>query len=686
MRQQYWLETASTHYVVSTVDGGVVLDHWGPKSSSIPMWTETDRVVSLATEDDLRPLEFATQGQRHTAFSELRIERPNGVNGSRWSLDADATKATSHELTLVFRDEDMELELMWRASPDHDVIRRWVRVTNHGSEPVFLPRALSAGWNVDLRAPIQYLSGSWGREFQPQQLSLPPGEFTIGARHGVTSANFSPVIHVGAAADSGPAYGVALAWSGSWVTHVVSSTVGLPLRISPGFSDESVVTLPPGESYSAPESLGTYSATGLDGVTDNWHAYQAIEVSRSRAPVHRPIVYNSWYATTFDVSVQQQLELAARAAELGVDTFVLDDGWFRGRTTDTAGLGDWEADPTKFPEGLGQLANGVRDLDLNFGMWIEPECVNPDSDLYRTHPDWVYRAGSRPLELIRNQYVLDLGRDDVKQWMLATLRQLLTTIPISYLKWDMNRPVTDGGRPGDLFSRQWSLQHTRNLYDVWATLRNEFPDVVVEGCAAGGSRIDNAVLGLTDVVWPSDEVGPRDRLEIQHGFLSAYPSWTMSSWVCDVDGLDDRRPVSFEYKFAVAMSGVLGIGADLATWSPAMMERGAELIQRYRDLRPIIHTGIVRRHGDPREPLYCLEYGRSPADERTVAFVFDTDRDRNRDSAGPRVRLTTLRPGVKYRVAETGEEADQASAATRGVRVPFALAADADILTLVPIT
>lgn len=683
-RQQFRLETASTHYVVSTVDGSVVLDYWGPRTSAVPMWSESDRVISLATQDDLRPLEFATQGQRHTAFSELRIERPTGITGARWSLREDRTEATPHALTLEFHGEDMELSLMWRTSPDHDVIRRWVRVTNSGSDAVFLPRALSAGWNVGLQAPIRYLSGSWGREFQSQQLTLPPGEFTIGARHGVTSANFSPVVHVGHASDTGSAYGVALAWSGSWVTHVVSSTVGLPLRISPGFSDESVVTLRPGETYTAPESLGTYSGNGLNGVTDSWHAYQALEVSRSRAPVHRPIVYNSWYATTFDVSVQQQLTLAARAAELGVDTFVLDDGWFRGRTTDTAGLGDWEADPIKFPDGLGQLAEGVKSLGLDFGLWIEPECVNPDSDLYRAHPDWVYRAGPRPLELIRNQYVLDLGRDDVKQWMLDTLRQLLSTVAISYLKWDMNRPVTDGGRPGDPLSRQWSLQHTRNLYEIWATLREEFPGVVVEGCAAGGSRIDNAVLALTDVVWPSDEVGPRDRLEIQHGFLSAYPSWTMSSWVCDVDGLDDRRPVSFEYRFAVAMSGVLGIGADLSEWGPTEIKRGAELIRRYRDLRPIIHTGIVRRHGDPREPLYCLEFGQGHADDRTVAFVFDTDRDRNRDRTAPRVLLTTLRPGVTYRVEETGEETDRASAATRGVRVPFGLAVDVDILTLVP--
>ncbi len=685
MRQQYRLETAHTVYVVSTVEGGAVLDYWGPPSSSVEMWDEPERIVSLATADDHLPLELATQGQRHVAFSEVRVERPNGLSGAGWGSTPQSVRHGPHELTMTHAGDGLLLTTFWRTSAEHDVITRWFDITNTGTGDVWLPRALSAGWNIPIDAPIHYLSGSWAREFQTQTIELSTGTFSMDSRHGVTSATFNPVLHVGSWQDHGDAYSVALAWSGSWTVRAESSTVGLPLRVSAGLSDESVITLGPGETFTAPEALGVFSPAGLTGLADRWHAYQRVDVSRSTSPTRRPVIYNSWYATTFDVSAAGQLELARRAAQLGVDTFVVDDGWFKGRHEDTKGLGDWEPDVGKLPAGLSGLAQAVHRLGLGFGIWIEPECVNPDSDLYRAHPEWVYRAGSRPLKTIRNQYVLDLGRDDVAAWVLDTVRNLLGSAPITYLKWDMNRPVTDGGRVGDPKSRQWTLQHTRNLYRIWETVRREFPHVVLEGCAAGGSRIDNRVLSLTDVVWPSDEVGPQDRLAIQHGFLSAYPSWTMSSWVCDEVGLDTRHPVSLGYKFAVAMCGVLGVGADLTGWSPSELSRARGLIEQYRDLRPIIHGGTVRRHGHPRAPLYCVEFGGAINDDRSVAFVFDSDRDRARDRGAPRVRLSTLRPGMRYRVAETGEITDLAVASRRGVRVPFKLDVDADILTLLPL-
>jgi alpha-galactosidase len=335
--------------------------------------------------------------------------------------------------------------------------------------------------------------------------------------------------------------------------------------------------------------------------------------------LHSADVYNSWYATAFDVRPDHQLALADRAAELGVEAFVLDDGWFADRTDDRRGLGNWWPDPLTFPDGLDPLISGVLDRGLRFGLWVEPEAVSPDADVLRDHPDWIYRAGDRPLVTVRNQYVLDFGRPDVLAWTEAWLRRLLADQRITYLKWDMNRPISDGGRPGDIHGRRWAVQHAQGYYRVMRMLRTEFPHVTVEACSGGGGRIDPAVLAVSDVVWPSDETGPRDRLAIQHGFLSAYGPHVMSSWVTDEPDHRDVEPASLEFRFLVAMAGVLGIGADLLNWTERDRARAAWLLALYRRIRRTIFTGRVEPHGNPADACMRFEYG---AREQTVLLVY----------------------------------------------------------------
>lgn len=700
---QWHLHTRRTSYALSlTADAsGAVSDYWGPAlavGEDPAPWAEPDRFVGYAADADAQPLEYASDGQRHTAFSELLIDRGNSRTGARWMLHGEPrwrSDSSGDELELAFRDETGTLELVlgYRSSREHDVIRRWTRIANHGSDTVTLPRAFSAAWNapVGQRVRVDYLAGSWAREFQERSAQVHWGTFSIGSRQGVTGMSFSPVVRVSAlpdeddvAARSGTdVYGVALDWSGSWRLQVESAAVGSHARVSVGVDDDvTTVTLLPGEEFRTPDSLGVHAASAIE-LPSRWHEFQQ-GLARERGRRTQPIVYNSWMATTFDVDIAQQLELARRAAAIGVETFVLDDGWFRGRTSDRAGLGGWQPDPAKFPHGLGELADGVEALGMRFGLWVEPECVNPDSDLFRAHPDWVYRAEGRPLLTIRNQYVLDLGREEVVLWVMATLRDLLSSAPIGYLKWDMNRPVTDGGRPGDPHGRQWSVQHTRNYYRVMDMLRAEFPDLIVEACASGGARIDNAVLQRSDVVWTSDQVGPRDRLVIQHGFLSAYPSWTMSSWVAEDDGHRDREAASLGYRFAVAMCGVLGIGLDLSRTSDADLEECRRRVEAYRGIRDVILDGDVRTHGTPHRGLYTVEY---TAGTRSVLFVFDRDRDRVRDRDAARVFPAGLCPHTRYAVQDgfghaTELQITAEEAAVRGVPVAFSWAPDADVLIL----
>lgn len=704
MIRQWTLPGAGSEYIVSLLpDGaGLVLDHWGALvAGGVQPWAELDRVLSFVTVPDVAPLEFATAGHRHTAFSELLVDRGDSRTGARFRCaDPDAagavsfvTDADTTRLSVRFVDEtgDLMLTTHIATSRAHDVVRRSVTVENRSaSSTVSLPRVFSGGWALPVgqRARIDYLAGSWANEFHREHIDLHWGTFSIGSRQGVTSLAFSPVITVSALDDDSRvveragAYGVALEWSGSWRLQAESVAVGDRLRVSCGIDeDTTTVTLLPGESFTTPDTVGIWSAAGPAGVSAAWQAYQRDVLARDLGERHRPVVYNSWYATEFDVNVEQQLELAHHAAELGAEVFVVDDGWFLGRTDDTAGLGDWIPDPAKFPTGLAELAQSVVQTGMRFGVWVEPEGVNEDSDLYRRHPEWVYRAQGRPLVTVRNQFVLDLGRDDVVRWVEDTLRSLLRSAPISYLKWDMNRSISDGGRPGDPHGRQWSAQHTSGYYRVLEMLRHEFPHVTVEACASGGGRIDNAVLARSDVVWTSDETGPVDRLRIQHGFLSAYPAHVMSSWVSDERGHHDRRDVSFEFRFTVAMAGVLGIGSDLTAWTPAQRARAAELVHRYKQIRDIVHRGELVIHGRPESPLYALEYALADErGERVCVIVYDRDRDRRRDTEPPRIHPSSLVADTRYRLDGGTTIVTGAQARVLGVEVPFALAVDTDIL------
>ena len=697
VQRQWALRTATSEYIVSLLpdDSGLVLDHWGsPVPGGVPAWSEPDRFPQYRLPADVAPLEYATAGHRQTAFSELLIDRGDSLTGATWRAEIDDILFDSQEssLSVPFRDEtgDLRLTLHTRSSRTTDVVRRWIALENLGASGIELTRAFSAGWSLPVgqHGRVHYLAGAWAQEFQPQQLDLSFGSFSIGSRQGVTSLAFSPVVAIESSVVGREieAYGVALEWSGSWRLQVESSIVGDRMRVSCGVDDDTTtVVLLAGERFDSPASLGVWSASGIEGVTQEWQHYQRSTLARSLDASNRPVVYNSWMATEFDVRFDHQLQLARRAAGLGVETFVVDDGWFVGRTSDRAGLGDWVPDPAKFPNGIGELADAVLAEGMRFGIWVEPEAVNPDSELYREHPDWVYRAGDRPLVFVRNQLVLDLGRDEVRDWVMEQLRALLQSASISYLKWDMNRPVSDGGRPGDAHGRQWSLQHTRNYYEILQMLRDEFPLVTLEACAAGGGRIDNAVLGLADVVWPSDETGPRDRLAIQHGYLSAYPAYAMSSWVTDDAGMRDRSAVSFEFRFVVAMAGVLGIGADLLNWSDAQLERAAELVELYKSVRHIIHGGRSFRHGLPDDPTYSVEYSTEDPRDAVCLLVYDHDRDRVSDREQVRVRPTHLSDARRYRLRGTDVEVSAAEARSVGVVVPFALAHDADVLIFDPI-
>lgn len=653
------LPTRSGRYAVALAPrgAGLVVVGWGPDGGDTP--PPAAATSSFEADLDLLPLEATALGTRNVHGAELVVRRADGLRGARLVLSGEVVLGQDGDgathLVCPLTDDVLGLgvRLHLRTHPAHDVVEKWAELHNASEQPIELLRAWGGAFAIpaEAGASVNLLGGAWSREFTPFEVTLGAGTLSIGSRQGITSHTYAPVVTVvPAGADAGVRYGVALAWSGSWRMALDAVPFADHVRVAAGPDDESgILTLAPGERLTTPALAGVRVEGDADDLAHAWHTYQAT-LARTRGPEHRPVVYNSWFATTFDVRVAHQLELAAAAAEVGAEVFVVDDGWFRGRTSDRAALGDWEVDLHRNPDGLGPLADGVRALGMRFGLWVEPEAVSPDSDLYRAHPEWAHQVAGRPLETLRNQYVLNLGRPEVEEWVLGTLRRLLGDGDVTYLKWDMNRSIADGGQ-SVLGGDDWSWRHTQAYYRILDALRAEFPQVTVEACAGGGGRIDHAVLARTDVVWPSDETGPRDRLAIQHEFLGVLPAWTMSSWVTDLPDLLDRdregAPASLEFRFVVAMAGVLGIGADLLAWDAATRERASSLVDLYRSIRSVVQTGRVRRHGAPSDEACAVQYTGADA---VVVLAW-----RRAGAADLTVHLRDLDADARYRLR--GDEA-----------------------------
>lgn len=625
---------ATTEY---TIDDRLQLVAWGPHGvSDGPSPYAFHGKVQYMLAGDVAALEYAPDGLRPFLGADLSV----AGEVLTWRLVSLTDEQRGLRAVLVDDVSGLRVELWWRFAAGTDVVERWAVVHNDGAAPVTITRLGSAGFNLPSPAgvDISYLCGQWAQEFTPASTALTRGRFEIGSGQGVTGHQFASTLAVG---NGQATYGIGLAWTGSWQISVDVDAAGLT-RVRAGRSlDGAPITLAPGESVTTPVAAGVYSADGLDGVARQWHAYER-RLARSLAP--RKVIYNSWEATTFDVTAAGQLALADVAAELGVETFVVDDGWFVGRHDDHGGLGDWSPDPAKFPDGFGAFAEAVREKGLEFGLWVEPEMVNPKSALYAEHPEWVYQADGRARTTIRNQYLLDLGREDVYEFVRDMLDGLLGAYPISYLKWDFNRPRTEADRNApDLDGA-----HVRNLYRVLDFLRENHPGVTIEGCAAGGARVDLAMAARTDVVWPSDNTAPLDRLLIQWGFLSAHAPHLMSSWVTDAAGMFDERPRSLAFRFVLACAGVLGIGADITRWSAAEKAEAAAWVARYKQVRDVIMTGEVHRIGSPDSSRCAVQY---TLGDRVVVCAWNAGGLDGRDGVPARdVRLPLrgLDPAARY--------------------------------------
>ncbi|MFF4754642.1 alpha-galactosidase [Streptomyces sp. NPDC002514] len=686
--QRWTLRTDNTSYTVRLSPDGpwAELAAWGPHGvESGPSALEWSRRTHFITPADAAPAEYLPYGLRPFTGADLVAYRPGHDRGLWWSFTG--AEETAGGLRLAFTDDltGLRTVLCYATVPGTDIIHRWTELTCTGDTELRLERLDSGAVNIPVTtgARLTCLTGQWSQEFQHTQLELTRGTFTMGSSQGVPGHAYAPWLAVQDAAAPqdapAPAYGVALEWPGNW--HITAEAEpGGALRVRAGRAPhEGAVFLAPGRTLTTPRLACAFSPDGLDGLSRVWHRYER-HLAGDRLHRTRKVLYNSWEATGFAVDAAQQLELAEAAADIGAELFVVDDGWFTGRADDTGGLGDWYPDPAAFPQGFGRFVEDVRALGLDFGLWIEPEAVSPGSRLHAEHPEWIYRVDGRPARLVRNQLLLDLGRGDVQDFVIGTFDRLLTEYPVDYLKWDMNRPPTERGRPdaGPADRLDLDAQHVHGYLRVLDHLRTAHPDVTVEGCAGGGGRIDHLTLARTDVVWPSDNTAPLDRLAVQYGFLHAHAPHRMSSWVTDAPGVFDTRPRSLAFRFVMAMCGVLGIGADLRAWSARERAEAAGWIERYKAVRDVVHHGAARLLGTPRDATCGIQYDAEDG-HRTVVAAFSTG-PLNGAPLLPgrpaRLRLRGLDPAGTYRDAESATVYSGAHLLHYGL--PFAWHADHD--------
>ncbi|GAA4586788.1 alpha-galactosidase [Planotetraspora phitsanulokensis] len=629
--------------------------HWGAALTLDQAAELPERVSPAASsfESVAGVDELAVEGGARFGPPSLLVRFADGTRGVEWRYTGHDVDGGHLRIHLRDRHYPLHVTLNYRVHDDSDVIERWTNVENRDeTAPVTVLRCDSAAWAAPHRAHyrMSHLVGGWNSEFQVRRTDVPVAETVLTSRRGMTSHHANPWLAVddGTACENcGEVWSTALAWSGSWRISLHRDPVGRTTWTG-GFGHEGLSwSLAPGEALETPVFAGLYTANGFGAASRAWHAHV-----RARVLAHpdetRPVLYNSWEATGFDVDEAGQMALAARAASLGVELFVMDDGWFGGRRSERAGLGDWAPNPDRFPSGLGPLAAEVRRLGMRFGIWVEPEMVNPDSDLYRAHPDWVLHMANRGRTEMRHQLVLNLARPDAAEWTHTWLDRLVAEHAIDFLKWDANRPFTEAGWPGHGDPDRLWIEHTRSVYRIMDRLRADHPGLRIEACSGGGGRADLGILARTDQVWASDNTDPVDRIGIQRGFSQLYPAQVMSAWVTDSPNVATARRTPLRFRFHVAMAGVPGIGGDLTTWTQEELKESAELVAVYKRIRHVVQHGAQHRlRGDGM--LTGVEYVRE--DEHVVLAWCPT---RAFGHSPAPLRLAAVRPDAVYRDLDTG--------------------------------
>lgn len=566
-------------------------------------------------------------------------------------------------LRLLLRDAltGLAAELFYTIFDDCDAIARSVRFQNEGSDALYLESAFSLCLDLpDSRYDLLTLSGAWARERGMVRRPLFAGEQGVSSARGASSAQASPflaLLRSETTEASGEVYGMALVYSGNFRASVQVDQYD-SARVLMGLNDfDFEWKLEAGERFQTPEALLVFSNGGLDGMSAQFHRLCDWHLTRgayARKP--RPVLINNWEATYFDFNEEKLLSIARTAASVGVELFVLDDGWFGRRDDDTTSLGDWQVDTRKLPAGMDGLIDKIHALNMRFGLWFEPEMVSPESELYRAHPDWCIHIDGRERIESRNQLTLDLSRADVCEHVYHAVADMLGAHQIDYVKWDMNRSFSNIGSALLPPDRQKELPHRYmlGLYGVLERLLQAFPHVLFESCASGGGRFDLGMLHYMPQTWCSDNTDALSRCFIQYGTSLVFPPHTMGAHVSAVPNHQTGRLTSLEARFGAAAFGAFGYELDLNRLSPEELEAVRLQIHRFKDMRGLLFFGAFHRLLSPHDGAYTAWMTVSRERDEAVLMVM---RMQAQASNVPPVivRLRGLDESLRYLVVETGE-------------------------------
>ncbi|CAM4049698.1 alpha-galactosidase [Cohnella lubricantis] len=635
----FHLQSGNVSYVMQIVKGdylahlywgrqirGRAIDDMMPKAyrpSFNPNPFPEDETFSLDTLPQELP-GYGTSDYRSPAY---QVRLANGttiaefkVTGHRIMADKPALEglpavyaesgdeAETLEIELEDAAAGMKLIASYTVFRDSDAITRSVRIVNAGSEPVRVLRLLSA--SVDLphsRFDAVHLWGTWARERHIARRALMPGVQAIESRRGASGHQHNPffaLVSPDATEDHGDVYAMNLVYSGSFLAQAEVdqfASTRLAIGLNP-FDFEWL--LEAGQSLQSPEAVLVYSPEGLGGMSRMFHKLYRTRLCRgSFRDKERPILINNWEATYFDFDSEKIMKIARAAKELGLELFVLDDGWFGKRNDDKRSLGDWFVNEEKLPGGLDGLAKRVNEQGLSFGLWVEPEMVSPDSDLYRAHPDWCLHVPDHRRTLARTQLILDFSRQDVRDYIAGRLTAILSSAPISYVKWDMNRNMTEIGSAQLPPERQRETAHRYmlGLYEVLEKITSAFPHILFESCSGGGGRFDAGMLYYMPQTWTSDDTDAIERLKIQYGTSLVYPISSMGSHVSAVPNHQVHRMTSLATRGHVAMSGNFGYELDLSKLADDERAEIARQVEEYKEIRGLVQQGDFYRLLSPFE-------------------------------------------------------------------------------------
>ena len=520
------------------------------------------------------------------------------------------------------------LNLYYTVFFDTDIISRYMKIENKGSDSIRIDKCMPMMLDID-RSDLDMISlyGKHIDECNIQRVPLHHGSQSVFSRRGASSHFYNPFMALcdhKATEEKGDVYGFNFVYSGSFLDEVEVDHFG-DTRVLIGLGSECFnYTVDPGESFVSPEAVMTYSAVGFGRMTRNFHRFirENIMPKISREP--HPVVLNTWEAVWFDVDQELLIRFADEAKKVGFDMVVMDDGWFGARDDDRAGLGDWFVNSRKFPEGLKPFVDKVKEKGVKFGIWIEPEMINPDSDLYRTHPEWCLRVNGREPLRSRHQLVLDMTNDDVIDYLKDIFTKTFEGVSIDYFKWDMNRSLSNVGscvispqRQGEVYFR-----YVKGVYKLLAWFGEKFPNAVIETCSGGGGRYDMGMMQYGIQIWTSDNTNPYDRTDIQSAALMAYPATTMSCHVSNPHG--SMR--SLDYRYKVALGGMLGYELNILEMSQEIKDEMSKQIKEYKELEHLMREGDYYNLASPDKYPYSSYYYVNSDESEIVLTLIETAR------------------------------------------------------------